>query len=240
MRIRLDRLLANIGVGSRNEVKNYIRDGLVRVNGEVERISKRIVDTGDDISVGDQVLLYQQYAYYMMNKPAGVLSATRDRRETVLDLLEESDLRRDLFPVGRLDRDTTGFLLLTDDGRLGHALLSPRHHVSKRYLVKTEKPLSQRDVSAFERGFDLHPEGIHTLPAKLELLGSCEAIVTIFEGKYHQVKRMFELCGNAVLQLHRLSMGPLELDEALQPGEYRPLSDEELEKLREEAGRRKE
>lgn len=231
MKMRLDRLLANNGVGSRSEVKDFIKKGLVRVNGSVETKANRQVSETDEILVSDEAVVHQQYVYFMLNKPEGVLSATRDRRETVLDLLSEKDRRDGIFPVGRLDRDTTGLLLLTDDGRLGHDLLSPKRKVPKTYEATLDGDCGPDDVQAFLDGFDLRPEGVHTMPARLEIVGPAVCRVTIQEGKYHQVKRMFSARGREVLALKRLSMGPLSLDPALKPGEYRPLTKAELDAL---------
>lgn len=236
-RIRLDRYLANNGVGSRKEVKELIRDGHVKVNGVVETSAKRVIMVSDAVSVRDSVLAYMRYVYYMLNKPAGVLSATNDRRETVVDLIEEADRRQGLFPVGRLDIDTTGLLLITNDGRMGHELLAPRKKVSKRYIAEVDQPLTAADIERFRSGFFLEPERIQTMPAKLCILDEYRAAVEIFEGKYHQVKRMFAACGKTVTALRRESMGPLVLDPLLEPGEYRPLSEEELNELRQVIGR---
>lgn len=232
MRIRLDKLLANMGIGSRKEVKEYIVKGHVRVNGKVELSPKKIICTElDQITLDDRIIEYQKYVYYMLNKPDGVISATRDRRTTVLDLINDEDKRDALYPVGRLDIDTTGLLLITDDGRLGHKLLSPKNDIKKVYLAEVDEKLSEEDVEKFSKGFLLQPENIYTKDAKLEILQDQLGKVTISEGKYHQVKRMFEKCGKAVLRLKRISMGSLILDNGLEEGEYRPLTDDEKEKL---------
>lgn len=232
MRIRLDKLLANMGTGSRKEVKEYIGKGHVRVNGKVELSPKKIVCTElDQITLDDRIIEYQKYVYYMLNKPDGVISATRDRRTTVLDLINDEDKRDALYPVGRLDIDTTGLLLITDDGRLGHKLLSPKNDIKKVYLAEVDEKLSEEDVEKFSKGFLLQPENIYTKDAKLEILKDKLGKVTISEGKYHQVKRMFEKCGKEVLRLKRISMGSLILDNGLEEGEYRPLTDDEKEKL---------
>lgn len=233
MRVRLDKYLANMGVGSRKEVKEYIRKGLVAVNGQVETLAKRIVDTDDEISLNNEIIGYQAYVYFMLNKPKGVITATRDRRDTVLDLLDEEDRKRDVFPVGRLDMDTTGLLLITDDGRLAHELLSPKKKVPKTYLALVDKSLDEKDIQAFQKGFYLEPEKVLTQAADLEILEEKLARVTIVEGKYHQVKRMFAFCGKEVIELRRISMGKLMLDESLKEGEYRPLDEEEINLFKE-------
>ena len=233
MKIRLDKYLANMGLGSRKEVKDFISQGLVTVDGEVECTPKRIVDSESEVRIKDELLSYQEYSYYMLNKPKGFISATRDNRDTVLDLIAERDLRKGLFPVGRLDKDTTGLLLITNDGRLGHELLSPKKNVPKSYEATLDRPLVREDISAFRKGFFLEPEGILTKPAQLTILEDYRAKVTIVEGKYHQVKRMFSFCSKEVVELKRVSMGSLVLDPALEEGAYRPLTDEELQALRE-------
>ena len=235
---RLDRVLASTGRWSRREAKQLVREGRVLVDGlpapsaegklDPERTSIRV--DGEDIG-------YRRVTWLMMNKPAGVLSATEDGRgSTVLDLLPP-DLRRiGLFPVGRLDRDTVGLLLLTDDGALAHRLLSPRHHVDKRYFVRVEGRLTEEDGLAFRRGMTLS-DGLVCLPAELEILRTgetSEALVTLREGKFHQIKRMLAQQGKPVLFLRREEMGGLPLDPSLGPGEYRFLSANELEKLTEQ------
>ena len=185
----------------------------------------------DSITLDGKKLFYSQYAYYMLNKPAGVITATMDKKkETVLDLLD--DKRKDLFPVGRLDIDTEGLLLITNDGELCHRLLSPKHHVDKCYFAKNRSSNSGRCCQKkFEEGIDLGD--FTSMPAKLEIIGDCEAKVIVQEGKFHQVKRMFEAVGVTVVYLKRLSMGSLKLDETLAPGESRALTQEELECLKE-------
>lgn len=232
MRVRLDKYLANMGLGSRKEVKDFISKGLVAVNGQIETLAKKIVDTEDEISLNNEIIAYQAYVYYMLNKPKGVITATRDRRDTVLDLLDDDDRKREVFPVGRLDKDTTGLLLITDDGRLAHELLSPKKKVPKTYEAVVDNDLSSDDVEAFQKGFYLEPEKVLTQAAHLEILEDRLARVTIMEGKYHQVKRMFAFCGKEVIELRRLSMGPLHLDDQLGEGEYRPLNEEEINLLK--------
>ena len=232
---RLDKRLASTGRWSRREVKELVRQGRVLVNGVPARRPEDKVGEEDRLLVDGQEVDCAPFVYVMMHKPAGLLSATEDRNQkTVVDLLPEELKRRGLFPVGRLDKDTTGLLLLTDDGALAHDLLSPKKHVDKVYLAKVEGQVDGTDVSALARGMVLG-DGLHCLPAGLEPLedgSSC--LVTLREGKYHQVKRMLAARGKPVLALKRLSMGLLRLDEKLQPGQWRYLEMDEVAKLREE------
>lgn len=227
---RLDKFLAQIPLGSRSQVKDMIKAGRVSVNGETAvRPEWKIDPARDRIEADGRALSGEAYVYYMLNKPAGVITATKDGgRRTVLDLLE--DRRRDLFPVGRLDLDTEGLLLITNDGKLGHALLSPRRHVDKTYYVETDGPIPPNAAEVFAGGVELGD--FTALPARLELLGERRCHLTIQEGKFHQVKRMFASLGVTVTYLKRISMGSLTLDGALQPGEYRSLTERELENLR--------
>lgn len=262
---RLDKYLADMKAGSRSEVKTMIRKGRVSVNGRI------VCDAGCKVAKNDTVLLdgksfeYTSMEYIMLNKPAGVLSATKDKNQkTVLDLVSDAR-RKDLFPVGRLDRDTEGLLLLTNDGALAHRLLSPKKHVDKVYFARVCGRVTEREVLKFQQGFlleqDVNAESgkeFFCLPAKLEILkfqsddsisdfldteggehnlnsGISEVRLTIHEGKFHQVKRMFEAVGMKVLYLKRLSMGSLSLDEALAPGEYRYLTKTEIQELSENA-----
>ena len=232
---RLDKRLASTGRWSRREVKELVRQGRVLVNGMPARRPEDKVGEEDQLLVDGQEVDCAPFVYVMMHKPAGLLSATEDRNQkTVVDLLPEELKRRGLFPVGRLDKDTTGLLLLTDDGALAHDLLSPKKHVDKVYLAKVEGRVDSTDVSALAQGMVLG-DGLHCLPAGLEPLedgSSC--LVTLREGKYHQVKRMLAARGKPVLALKRLSMGLLRLDEKLQPGQWRYLEIDEVAKLREE------
>ena len=232
---RLDKRLASTGRWSRREVKELVRQGRVLVNGMPARRPEDKVGEEDQLLVDGQEVDCAPFVYVMMHKPAGLLSATEDRNQkTVVDLLPEELKRRGLFPVGRLDKDTTGLLLLTDDGALAHDLLSPKKHVDKVYLAKVEGRVDSTDVSALAQGMVLG-DGLHCLPAGLEPLedgSSC--LVTLREGKYHQVKRMLAARGKPVLALKRLSMGLLRLDEKLQPGQWRYLEMDEVAKLREE------
>lgn len=229
---RLDKFLADMQIGTRSEVKQLLKKGLVTVNGEtVKKPETKIDPAADQIFYDGKLLTLETEVYYMLNKPAGVVSATEDRREkTVLDLFSSEDRRKDLFPVGRLDKDTVGLLLITNDGALSHRLLSPRHHVDKTYRVRVEGMLTEETIQAFADGLDIGDEK-KTLPARLELLSETEALVTIQEGRFHQVKRMFHACGSEVIYLKRLSMGTLVLDETLPEGSYRRLTDTELSAL---------
>ena len=223
---RLDKLLASTGRWSRREVKELVRRGRVLADGVPARRPEDKYDPAlTAIRVDGEAVDCAPFVYLMLHKPAGLLTATRDRRQTtVLDLLPEHLRRRGLFPVGRLDKDTTGLLLLTDDGPLAHALLSPRCHVDKVYLARVEGRVDREDAQALAAGMVL-ADGLRCLPAGLEPLGDgTECLVTLREGKYHQVKRMLAARGKPVLALKRLSMGPLLLDEGLKPGEWRPLT----------------
>ena len=233
---RLDKIIASTGRYSRREVKQLIRQGRVLVDGVAPRSSEEKADPeAVTITVDGMVLTYQKYTWIMLHKPAGVLSATEDGRgKTVLDLLPEELRRRNLFPVGRLDKDTEGLLLLTNEGGLAHDLLSPRHHVDKVYYARCAGPLSAEDCRAFAGGMVLE-DGTRCLPAGLEILTSgpqSEALVTLREGKFHQVKRMLAARGAPVQYLKRLKMGNLTLDPDLLPGAFRFLSEEEIRLLR--------
>ena len=233
---RLDKRLASTGRWSRKEVKELIRQGRVTVGGAPAGRPEDKVEEETLILVDGQVVDCSPFVYVMMHKPAGLLSATEDKRQkTVVDLLPPELRRRGLFPVGRLDKDTTGLLLLTDDGALAHALLSPKKHVDKVYLAQVEGRIEEDDVTALAGGMVLG-DGLHCLPADLKPLGDGSAcLVTLREGKYHQVKRMLAARGKPVLSLKRLSMGPLVLDEKLEPGQWKYLGSAEIAKLREDA-----
>ncbi len=222
---RLDKLLASTGLWSRREAKGLVKAGRVRVGGVKATAPDEKYDASDRIEVDGEWILCEKYRYFMVNKPAGLLSATRDsRQDTVLELLPAHLRRIGLFPVGRLDKDTEGLLLLTNDGELAHRLISPKKHVDKTYYVRTDGPFSQQDVEAFRQGMTLK-DGLICMPAGLELLPEKgEAIVTLREGKYHQIKRMTAARGRKVLYLKRLSIGPLALDPSLAAGAYRPLT----------------
>lgn len=229
--IRLDKLLCECKIGTRSQVKELLKKGQVTVNGEImRRPETKVEETTALLCVQGREYRYRKFVYYMLHKPAGVVSATTDRREkTVLDLMQEIPVR-DLFPVGRLDKDTEGLLLITNDGRLAHNLLAPGKYVEKTYLVESATPLSKSARKMLENGVDIG-ENILTRPAVLVQKGETTWLLTITEGRYHQVKRMFEAAGSKVVHLKRLRMGTLELDEKLRPGEYRELTETEREAL---------
>ena len=283
--MRLDKFLSQTGAGSRSDVKSMIAKGNVLINGEIcKDPARRIDETSDDITCGGASVTYSKYAYFMMNKPQGVISASRSRVEryaqddkkrvawnnkkrflgcsvcdgkddgkggnamddvlleiydsiektysmtvTCVDLVHE-EAHRDLFPVGRLDKDTEGLLLITDDGQLAHELLSPRKHVDKTYYAELESPLAETDRKRLEAGVDIGDEK-PTLPASVNILSDKAIEITIHEGRFHQIKRMLETVGNKVTFLKRLQMGTLRLDESLKPGEYRRLTQREVDGL---------
>lgn len=235
--MRLDKYLAEMGVGTRQEVKKQIRQGKAAVNGTVVKAADTKIDeTSDEVTICGRNISYVSYEYYMLNKPAGVVSATEDRRDTtVIDLIKEKK-RKDLFPVGRLDKDTEGLLLITNDGDLAHRLLAPKKHVDKVYYAKIDGMVTEEDVKRFAEGIDIGAEEEEmTRPAKLDIMRSAEESeirLTIHEGKFHQVKRMFLAVGKEVTYLKRERMGTLCLDENLKPGEYRLLTEEEIENVR--------
>ena len=261
--MRLDKYLADMSVGTRSDIKKNIRAGLVSVDGNVIKDPGFKVDEGASVTFQGRSVSFEKLQYFMLYKPAGVISATEDKNQkTVIDLLGE-EKRKDLFPVGRLDKDTEGLLLITNDGDLAHRLLSPTKHVDKCYFAKVSGIVDEDDIKAIAEGIDIgtdeKPE--ITRPAKLELINVTkdldagdslrdeelkddhseqyqseyseysEVYITIHEGKYHEIKRMFQKVGKEVLYLKRLTMGTLTLDESLQPGEYRRLTEEELRDL---------
>lgn len=234
--MRLDKYLADMGAGKRSELKKAIRRGAAVIDGETVCDPGRAVPEGAAVFFQGREIRYEPYVYYMMNKPAGVISATEDsRQKTVLDLIHEP-VRRDLFPAGRLDIDTEGLLLLTNDGALAHALLSPKRHVDKVYAARVRGSLPADAPRLFREGLRVD-DSLTALPAQLRILralpgGFTDTEVTVREGKYHQVKRMFLALGCEVTSLKRLRMGSLELDPALGPGEYRRLTEEELAGLK--------
>lgn len=234
--MRLDKYLCDMGAGTRSQVKALIRKGAVLIDQQPAKKPEQQVTAENQISVNGKEISYVEMEYYMLNKPAGVLSATTDRNaSTVLDLITEKK-RKDLFPVGRLDKDTEGLLLITNDGALAHALLSPKRHVDKTYYAHIQGVLLPEHITQFSQGLDIGDEKL-TLPAQLEILKSgtvSEVLVTVHEGRFHQVKRMFEAIGCEVIYLKRLSMGSLRLDEQLAPAAYRPLTQKELQALKEE------
>lgn len=234
--MRLDKFLSEMGVGTRSEVKAYLKKGQVTLNGEiVKKPEVKIDENNDKVCYLGQVLSYESVQYFLLNKPAGCVTATRDHlSDTVMSFLPENR-RDDLFPVGRLDKDTEGLLLITNDGQLAHELLSPRKHVDKTYFAVIDGEVREEHKQLFLNGLNIGDEDL-TLPAKLNILKSGETSeieLTIHEGRFHQVKRMFEAIGTKVTYLKRISMGPLTLGD-LQPGEVRVLTDEELDVLRKE------
>lgn len=238
MALRLDKYLTELGLGTRTEVKKLIKEKLVTVNGVCAlKPEQKIEEQTDEVCVRGKKLDFAAYEYYLFYKPAGCVSATRDSlHKTVMDYLTDT-IRTDLFPVGRLDIDTEGLLLITNDGALSHDLLSPAKHVAKTYYAKVKGRVTEKDVNLFDNGVDIK-EGRLTRPAKLVILKSdeiSEIELTITEGKFHQVKRMFEAVGKEVLYLKRLSMGVLVLPEDLKPGEYRALTKEEIDLLKQGA-----
>lgn len=227
--MRLDKLISECGLASRKEIKQMVREGRVTVDGCPAAAPEQKLDPEvSAVAIDGVPVRYEKFHYYMLNKPEGVLSATDDgRQKTVLDLLTPEMRRMHLFPVGRLDKDTTGLLLITDDGEFAHKVISPKSEIVKKYHALTEGTVDDNDVSAFKKGIVL-ADGTQCLPAELLPLpdGSCH--VMVMEGKYHQVKRMLASRGKPVVKLKRLSIGGLELDESLKPGEFRPLSKNEL------------
>lgn len=237
--MRLDKYLAEMGAGTRSEVKKLVRAGRVTINGAVaEKPEQKVDPETDTVCLDGEALLYAAYEYYLFHKPAGCVSATEDKiHKTVMDYLTDT-LRDDLFPVGRLDIDTEGLLLITNDGALAHELLSPAHHVKKTYYARVAGRVTEEDARLFQQGVDIGEEKL-TKPAELVILTSgeeSEIELTITEGKFHQIKRMFQAVGKEVVYLKRLSMGPLTLPETLLPGEYRALTQEELMLLQKETG----
>ena len=234
---RLDKVLSNLGYGTRKEIKQVVKKGFVTVNDEKVKDSGLQIDPEKDtIVINGEKVEYKKYIYLMMNKPDGVISATHDNRdETVIDLLEIDHQAFDPFPVGRLDKDTVGLLLLTNDGELNHRLISPKWKVDKVYYAKIDKKVTEKDIEAFKKGITLD-DGYVCKEAKLEILNSSdegsEINLTIQEGKFHQVKRMFEAVDKKVVYLKRIEFGGLSLDEELEEGEYRELTEEELAQLK--------
>lgn len=234
--MRLDKLLADAGAGTRSQVKAYIKKGLVSVNGRTASGPQQQVDASqDEILLNGRQVRYEAYAYYMLHKPAGLITATKDASVgTVMDLLEDAGARN-LSPVGRLDKDTEGLLLVTNDGALAHKLLSPKNHVPKTYYARLDGAVDAQVAAQFASGVDIGEEK-PAMPAELTIISGaeapgCEVMLTIYEGRFHQVKRMFLSVGRQVLYLKRLSMGSLKLDEALEKGCYRPLHAQELAAL---------
>ena len=226
--MRLDKFLCEMNLGTRSQVKAWIRQGLVGVNGvSVKSADTKIDEDSDQITLRGQALSYRKYVYYMLHKPVGVVSATNDNTaKTVISLLGDHG-SGNLFPVERLDKDSTGLLLLTNDGELAHLLLSPKRHVDKTYQVTVEHMLSDQDIHRLEQGVDIGEEK-PTLPARISVLDENTVLITIHEGRFHQVKRMLQAVDNRVTALKRIRFGGLELDETLPPGSYRELTEQEI------------
>lgn len=234
--LRLDKYLADMGIGTRSEIKVWIRQGRVSLKGEICRKPETKVEiSSDEVLFDNQAVVYACFEYYMLHKPAGVVSVTTDKLSTtVLDLITDKK-RKDLFPVGRLDKDTEGLLLITNDGELSHNLLSPKKHVDKVYYAKVRGKVTEEDKQLFQTGVDIGDPEL-TLPAELTVIKSgdiSEIELILREGRFHQVKRMFEAVGKEVIYLKRISMGSLTLDPTLKPGEYRSLTPEEIQQLKE-------
>ena len=234
--MRLDKFLAEVGLGSRKEVKQLIKKGQISVNQKIEKSDKKQIDPEkDQVDYQGEILHYQEFYYYLLHKPAGVVSATEDKHDqTVMDLFSPSDYRSDLFPVGRLDKNTEGLLLITNDGKLAHDLLSPRKHVEKEYFAEVQGVMTAEDQQRFVDGFLL--DGERTLPAELLIdevtENKSKVRIILHEGKFHQVKRMVKACGKEVTYLKRIRMGKLLLTKELVKGAYRSLTEDELKGLK--------
>ena len=229
--IRLDKYLADMGVGSRRDVKSILKAGRVKVNSVIVTEAEAKIDIdADNVELDGKRIGYEEYRYYMLNKPAGVISATKDKlSDTVIEILK-CENTKDLFPVGRLDKDSEGLLIISNDGKFAHNVLSPAKHVDKTYFVRLDKKPNEEEISRIENGIDIGDDK-PCLPAKLEVISDDEAYITISEGRFHQVKRMFQAVGINVTYLKRISMGALKLDENLAPGEYKKLSKEEINEV---------
>ena len=234
--MRLDKFLAEVGLGSRKEVKQLIKKGQISVNQKIEKSDKKQIDPEkDQVVYQGEILHYQEFYYYILHKPAGVVSATEDKHDqTVMDILSPSDYRSDLFPVGRLDKNTEGLLLITNDGKLAHDLLSPKKHVEKEYFAEVQGVMTAEDQQRFVDGFLL--DGERTLPAELLIdevtENKSKVRIILHEGKFHQVKRMVKACGKEVTYLKRIRMGKLLLTKELVKGAYRSLTEDELKGLK--------
>lgn len=235
-KVRLDKLLSNMGKGTRSEMKDALKYGQIKVNGVVVRTGKDKVDVAvDEVLYRNEPVIYKKYIYLVMNKPQGVISATEDKvHKTVIDLIDDAYMHYDLFPVGRLDIDTEGLLIITNDGELTHNLLAPKKHVPKTYFAIVEGQVGIDAIEAFELGVILD-DGYKCKPAELTIHkyegGQSEVSLTIHEGKFHQVKRMFEATGSFVVYLKRIEMNALKLDETIALGGYRELTEDEFEAL---------
>ena len=230
--MRLDKFLCDTAGLTRTEAKNAVKKGQIAVNGQVQKAADfKVKENEDTVTFQGKLLSYAAFHYYMLHKPAGVITATEDKKEgTVMDILKEEKVKN-LFPVGRLDKDTEGLLLITDDGELAHNLLSPKKHVDKEYLVKVRDSISEEDCKKLAEGVDIGDEK-PTAPAKVERVAENEILLTIREGRFHQGKRRLQAVGNEVVYLKRLSMGSLRLPKDLEKGAYRPLSEEEIYKIK--------
>jgi pseudouridine synthase len=230
--MRLDKYLSELGIASRKELKEIIKSGRVCVNGNAVLVPEfKIIPDYDAVSLDGELLNWSEFRYYMMDKPVGVLTASTDKKQrTVIDLLPDDLKRIGLFPVGRLDKDTSGLLLLTNDGEFAHKVISPKYEIKKRYYAVTDGNPDEKDVEAFRRGIVLR-DGLNCLPAELEILGNNRCIITVMEGKYHQVRRMLASVGKPVIELRRLSIGSLNLDEQLGAGNVVELSQKEIEDI---------
>lgn len=233
--MRIDKFLSQMQIATRSESKKMLKAGRIRVNGKIITDGAEKCDPKTDtISVDEKEICYQKFHYVMLHKPAGCVTATQDAKDTtVMDYLPE-ELRKKMSPVGRLDKDTEGLLFITDDGALNHNLLSPARHVEKTYYARIRGTVTETEAEAFAKGLSIG-EKRPTAPAVLQILNSgqeSEILVTITEGKFHQIKRMFQAVGMEVLYLKRLSMGPLHLDQHLAPGEWRELTQEEIQQLK--------
>lgn len=232
--MRLDKFLTEMNIGSRNEVKEFIKKGKITVNGEtIRKPDIHVKPDTDSIMFQNSVLTYEPFVYYMLNKPAGVVSATQDKHDKTIVELLKAEGRTDLFPVGRLDKDTEGLLIVTNDGQFAHNMLSPKKHVAKTYYARLDRAVTKEEIEAFAKGIDIGDKKV-TLPAVLMSLSddAKEVTVTITEGRFHQIKRMFMAFDQKVLYLKRLTMGSLHLDDDLPCGAYRKLSAEEIEHIR--------
>lgn len=228
---RLDKYLCDKNIGTRSRVKALIQKGQVTVNDEVIKKPETKVSDSDIVCCQGTILSNEEFAYYMLHKPAGIITATEDKwQATVLDYFKEEPCKN-LYPVGRLDKDTEGLLLITNDGELGHRLLSPKNHIKKTYYVKMEHEICEDEIKQLEEGVDIGEKHL-TLPAQIDIIDELSVYITITEGKFHQIKRMFEAVNNKVMYLKRVSMGALELDNTLKKGEYRKLTAQEIEYLK--------
>lgn len=233
MKIRIDRFLCHMGIGSRSEIKKFLKTCRVKLNGKFEKSPNTQVDIDkDEILFDDERVIYKEFTYLMLNKPKDYISATFDPKlPTVLELLEFPYSNMELFPVGRLDIDTTGFLILTNDGKFSYNVTNPKKKVNKKYLVTLRDDISSNQIESLENGIYFEKEDFTTENAKVEEISKREIYLTISEGKFHQVKRMLEYVGNEVIELKRVSIGNLSLDEKLELGEYREITNTELEEI---------